>query len=542
MSSASFQISQKCAADQRQKGLLKSAGVIGAATMASRILGYIRDMILAHLFGAEMATDAFFVAFKIPNLLRRLLGEGSISASFIPVFTEYLETKDSEEVWDLAGNVLTLAVIAAILLTCAAILFAPGIVLILAPGFVADRATFNLTVLLTRVLFPYVILISVVATAMGILNSLQHFAIPALVPAALNIGIIYGALWISPHFQQPIIGVAVGVLIGGLLQVLMEAPVLKKKGARLMFNPGIGNPGTRRIGVLMLPAALGLGVTQINIMVDTLLASFLPEGSISYLYYSNRLLQLPLALFGISLGTALLPTLSSLASQEKADEMMATFSFGIRTVLFITLPASIGLIVFRIPIISLLFQRGEFSHTATIATARALYAFAIGLCAFSGLKVAIPVFYAHQDTATPVRIGIITILLNIGLSIILMLPFKHAGLALATSLSAIVNLALLMRIMKRRWGMAAEGDMVAGGLKILGNSLAMGFISYIAMHRTFDLYAEAGNLFAKVMYLFSGIGIGIAAYFALSYFTGSKELDFLVRHIVTMNREDTPSP
>lgn len=542
MSSASFHISQKCTTDERQKGLLKSAGVIGAATMVSRILGYIRDMILAHLFGAEMATDAFFVAFKIPNLLRRLLGEGSISASFIPVFTEYLETKGSEEIWELAGNVLSLTVIAAILLTCAAILFAPGIVLILAPGFFADRAKFNLTVLLSRVLFPYIILISVVAIAMGILNSLRHFAIPALVPAALNIGIIFGALWLSPHFKQPITGVAVGVLVGGLLQVLMEAPVLLKKGARLLFNASISNPGTRRIGVLMLPAALGLGITQINIMVDTLLASFLPEGSISYLYYSNRLLQLPLALFGISLGTALLPTLSSLASQGKADEMMATFSFGIRTVLFITLPASIGLIVFRIPIISLLFQRGEFTHTATIATAQALYAFAIGLCAFSGLKIAIPVFYARQDTATPVRIGIIAILLNIGLSVILMVPFKHAGLALATSLSALVNLVLLVRIMKRRWGIIGKGDMVAGGLKILGNSLAMGCISYIAMHRTFDLYAEAGNLFAKAVYLFSGIGIGIIAYFALSYFTGSKELDFLVRHIITMNREDTFSP
>ena len=201
MSSASFYISQKYTTDQRQKGLLKSAGVIGAATMVSRVLGYIRDMILAHLFGAEMATDAFFVAFKIPNLLRRLLGEGSISASFIPVFTEYLETKSREEIWELASNVLSLTVIAAILLTCTAILLAPGVVLILAPGFIADRAKFNLTVLLSRVLFPYIILISVVAIAMGILNSLRHFAIPALVPAALNLGIIFGALRLSPHFK-----------------------------------------------------------------------------------------------------------------------------------------------------------------------------------------------------------------------------------------------------------------------------------------------------------------------------------------------------
>jgi putative peptidoglycan lipid II flippase len=510
--------------------------------MASRILGYIRDMILAHLFGAEMVTDAFFVAFKIPNLLRRLLGEGSISASFIPVFTEYLETRDGDEIWQLASNVLCLSVIAAALLTLAAIIFAPGIVFVLAPGFAPDRAKFNLTVLLTRALFPYIILISVVAIAMGILNSLGHFAVPALVPAALNLGIIFGALRLSPLFRQPIIGVAAGVLIGGLLQVMMEAPVLLRKGARLTFNTSLDNPGTRRIGVLMLPAALGLGVTQINVMVDTLIASFLPEGSISYLYYSNRLLQLPLALFGISFGTALLPTLSSLASQGKSEDLMATFSFGIRAVLFITLPASIGLIILRVPIISLLFQRGEFSHIATYATAQALYAFAIGLCAFSGLKVAIPVFYARQDTATPVRIGIITILLNICLSIILMVPFKHAGIALATSLSAIANLALLVHIMRRRWGIAGETDIVVSGLKILGNSLAMGLILYISMHRTFDLYFETGNLTAKALYLLSGIGIGIIAYFGLSYFTGSRELDMFAQHIFNRNGKDTPSP
>ena len=252
-----------------RKGLLKSAGVISGATMLSRILGYIRDMILAHIFGAEMVADAFFVAFKIPNLLRRLLGEGSLSASFIPVFTEYLAKKEEKEAWELASNILCLVVTTTILLSIIAILFAPGIIFILAPGFYPDKAKFGLTVLLTRILFPYIILISIVAISMGILNSLRHFAVPALAPAALNIGIILGALFLAPRLSRPIVGVALGVLIGGLLQILMQAPMLIKKGAQLILNFSIRNEGTKKIGMLMLPAAMGLGVSQINIMVDT---------------------------------------------------------------------------------------------------------------------------------------------------------------------------------------------------------------------------------------------------------------------------------
>ncbi|MGA1865539.1 MAG: murein biosynthesis integral membrane protein MurJ [bacterium] len=530
MSSTSFNISEDIPKSHRQEKLLKSAGIISMATMISRILGYIRDMILAQIFGAEMVADAFFVAFKIPNLLRRLLGEGSLSASFIPVFTEYIEKRQKEEAWDLASNILCLTVTVTILLTILVILFAPLIILILAPGFYADKAKFDLTVLLTRILFPYIILISTVAISMGILNSLRHFAIPALTPAALNIGIILGAVWLAPKLKQPIIGVTLGVLIGGLMQLLMQAPILIKKGANLFINFSLKNKGTKRIGVLMLPAALGLGVTQINIMVDTLLASFLPEGSISYLYYSNRLLQLPLALFGIALGTALFPTFSSLASQGKTEDLMSTFSFGMRTVLFIIVPASIGLIVFRVPIINLLFQRGEFTQAATIATAQALFAYSVGLFAFAGLKITIPVFYAHQDTVTPVKIGIIAMLSNICLNLILMFPLKHVGLALATSLSSLINLVFLIKIMKNRWRMIDGKRIIRSSIKISFNSLFMGLICYWFMSYKFRIYSVPGQILTKIFYLLSGMVIGVIVYLIISYITKSKELDYFTAH------------
>lgn len=283
----------------------------------------------------------------------------------------------------------------------------------------------------------------------------------------------------------------------------------------------------------MVPAALGLGVTQINIMIDTLLASFLPEGSISYLYYSNRLLQLPLALFGIALGTALLPTFSSLASHGKTEELMSTFSFGMRMVLFISLPSSIGLIVFRVPIIGLLFQRGQFTDMATIATAQALFAYSVGLFAFSGLKVTIPVFYAHQDTTTPVRIGIVAMLANICLNLVLMFPLKHAGLALATSLSSMINLIFLIRIMRNRWGKIDGTRIIRSCLKTLANSLCMGCICYWFIRKKVWFFLLPGRLWIKAFYLGLGIGIGLITYFALSYITGSKELGFFVSHFLT---------
>ncbi|MGA1870394.1 MAG: murein biosynthesis integral membrane protein MurJ [bacterium] len=515
--------------DTRQKHIIKSTIVISGATLISRILGFIRDMIIAGFFGAGMVVDAFIVAFRLPNLLRRLFGEGSLSASFIPVFTEYLEKKGPHDAWELASNILTLFSIILILTSAAGVVGAPLLVRILAPGFHSSEVKLRLTILLTRILFPYLFLIGLVALSMGILNSLRHFATPAISPALLNVGIISGALLISPHLKEPIIGIALGVLIGGVCQVLIQIPVLIKKGVSLYPNFSLIHPGTRRIGRLMIPAILGMGVTQINILIDTLLASFLPEGSISYLYYSNRLIQFPLALFGISLGTAIFPTLSRQAAQNNLEELTDTYSFGMRMVFFITLPAAIGLAVFGHPIIKILFERGEFGAHATSATAQALIAYCAGLWAYAGIKITVPVFYSLQDTATPVKIAIIAMITNIVLNIVLMIPLKHAGLALATSLSATINLFILVAILRKRLTHIEIRKIIVSSIKTLINSSIMGCVCVLFIQKAV-CQATQGTM-TRALYLGTGIVGGIILFFLLSYISHSDEFMFFFTHM-----------
>ncbi|MGA1825830.1 MAG: murein biosynthesis integral membrane protein MurJ [bacterium] len=513
----------------REKHIITSTLIISGATLISRILGFVRDMIIAGFFGAGVVVDAFVVAFRLPNLLRRLFGEGSLSASFIPVFTEYLETKDVREAWELASNVLTLFCIILIFATITGILGAPLIVRILAPGFYKSPVKFNLTVRLTKILFPYLFLIGLVALSMGILNSLKHFVTPAISPALLNIGIIGGALLIAPHLQEPIIGIALGVLLGGLGQVIIQIPVLIKKGVSLYPNFSLKHPGTKKIGLLMIPALLGMGVTQINILIDTLLASFLPEGSISYLYYSNRLIQFPLALFGIALGTAIFPTLSRQAARNNFDELKETYSFGMRMVFFITIPSAIGLAVFGYPIINVLFQRGEFSAIATSATSKSLIAYCLGLWAYAGIKITVPVFYSFQDTATPVKIAIISMILNIILNIALMIPFKHVGLALATSLSATFNLIILTLILRKRLTKIGIRKIIMSSIKTLANSSIMGVVCFLFTPKA--LYHATESITARTVYLVIGIVGGIMLFFFLSYISHSDELLFFLSAI-----------
>src|SRR5574341_723451 len=326
--------------------VVRSAGVIGLATFASRILGFIRDMVLARLFGATAAADAFFVAYRIPNLLRELFAEGSMSSAFIPVFTEYHTLKTKRDAWELASAVMT--------------------------------------TLLTQIMFPYLVFISLAALAMGILNSLRAFAVPAFSPVFFNIFIIGCAYFLSPTLPEPILGVAIGVVAGGAAQFTMQLPGLKLRGVLFGFRFEPGHPGVRRIGWLMVPSLLGLSVTQINITVSTVLASFFAGGP-TYLFYGMRLIQFPLGIFGVALATAILPTLSSQAAREALDEMRTTLGFGLRMIFFIILPAMLGLILLRQPIVHLFFEHGSFSHDDTVATATAVLCYAVGLWAFAGV-------------------------------------------------------------------------------------------------------------------------------------------------------------
>ncbi|MEW6382063.1 MAG: murein biosynthesis integral membrane protein MurJ [bacterium] len=507
------------------KNLIVSAGIISGATFCSRILGFLRDMVMANMFGAEMVTDAFLVAFRFPDLLRRLMGEGALSSSFIPVFTEYLHRKGQPESWNLANKVISLVLIALTIIVALSLLFAPWIVMICAPAYRKSPRQFYLTTLLTRVLFPYIFFIGLGSLAMGILNSFNHFLIPALSPAILNIAIISSAYFIAPGLRQPIVGLAIGVLLGGMLQLFFELPILIHKGMRFRFTVDLQHEGLRRIGILMLPSTVGLAVAEINSMVDTLCATFLPEGSVSYLYYSNRLIQFPLGLFGIAIGTAILPTLSGQAARGEIHAVKGTFSFGLRLVMFITLPATFGLIICRRMIISVLFQRGAFTSGAAQATATALLMYAVGLFAYAAVKVIVPVFYSFQDTKAPVKAAVISLIFNIFLNIILMWPLKHGGLALSTSLSSILHLLLLFYYLRKKMGPLGGRKLLFSCLKITAASILTGAGIWVMVWQSnFTALSRTSCTLALMIIIFAGILL----YAGISYLMGSPEIAFLV--------------
>ena len=346
-----------------EKNINRAAGVVGSFTFLSRVSGLIRDMVLASFFGSGMAADAFFVSFRIPNLLRRLFAEGSLTIAFIPVFTEYLTQKTKKDAFDLARIVLTLLSLILVIVTLLGVFSSPLIVRIQAFGFGGSGVKYDLTVLLTRITFPYIFFISIVAFFMGVLNSLRHFAAPAAAPILLNVGIIGAAYLISPYCPEPIVGVAVGVLIGGILQLALQIPWVLREGVRLfpLWQPE--HPAVRRIGLLMLPAIFGSAVYQFNQFIGTLLASFLAEGSVSWLYYADRIVQFPLGVFAIAISTAILPSLSSQAAKKDIDGFEATISHALGLVFFVTIPSTVGLIVLGRPIILVLFERVRLAPT-----------------------------------------------------------------------------------------------------------------------------------------------------------------------------------
>jgi putative peptidoglycan lipid II flippase len=361
--------------------------------------------------------------------------------------------------------------------------------------------------------------------SMGILNSMNHFLIPALTPAFLNLAMIFGAMVIAPRLEKPIVGLAIGVLLGGVIQLFLQVPILIQKGMKYSFTLDLHHKGLRRIGELMLPSTLGLAVAEINSMVDTLLATFLPEGSVSYLYYSNRLIQFPLGLFGIAIGTAILPTMSGQAARGEIESLKETFSFGLRLVMFITIPATVGLIVFRHPIIKLLFERGAFTAEATQATALTLLCYAIGLFAYAGVKVVVPVFYSFQDTKTPVRIAIFSMLVNIGLNIALMGPLLYGGLALASALSSMVNLLFLLSYVRQKMGRIGGRKILVSCSKIFLASVLMGGFAWILMKQSI-LRASTHTLSHSALLII--ILLSVVIYACISFFLKSPEMAFLI--------------
>jgi len=509
------------------KKITKAATTIGAGTLLSRILGFLRDMVIAHFFGAGMAADAFFVAFRIPNLWRRLVGEGSLTISFIPVYTEYLTQRSEEETREVTHITFTIAGVVLSILVILGILFSPILISIIAPGFARIPEKFQLTVLLNQIIFPYLFFMGLFALCMGILNSLRHFFAPAIAPIFLNISIILSVFLFYSILQKPVMALAFGVLAGGVIQFLFQIPFLVKKGISFRFNFNFRHPAIRRIGLLMVPGLIGTAVYQLNVFIDTIFASFLPSGSVSYLYFADRLLEFPLGIFAIAIGMASLPSLSELASKGKMEELRETISFTFRLVSFISIPAMIGLIALKTPIINLLFQRGLFDYSATVMTARALLFYSVGLWAIAGARTVVPAFYSLQDTWTPLKVALICLGANVIFNSILIFPLKHAGLALATSLSSTLNLILLFRKLSPKLGRSDIGRNIKSLLRILLCSLPMGLAAYFIC--SFGNWTVTGNEVEKVSILGTGIIVGLGVYLICSYWAKNEEMLFLLK-------------
>lgn len=432
--------------------IARNATVVAAGTVVSRILGFLRDMIFAFTLGAGIWADAFFVAFRLPNLLRSLFAEGSLTMAFIPEFSRTRQEKGTAEAFVLARSVLIWLVLILTVVCIAAIIWAKPLTLLIAPGFGRDPEVLAGAVTLVRICFPYILFISAVALCMGVLNSMGHFWAPAVAPSILNLGLIASALLAMLMGWDVALALAWGVCLSGLGQWLLQQPYLRSKGLSWRGPTDLKHPGVKRIGVLMLPTIFGAAVYQLNILIGTLLASLLAAGSISFLYYADRLVQLPLSVFGVALSTAALPSLSLLAASKNMTGFQNTLNSTLGMVLFVCLPSAAGLAGMSVPIVDAVFGRGAFGPEAVQATAWALVGYSIGLPAFACVRPLVSAFYALEDTRSPVLVAAVCLVINVGLSLLLMRDMAHVGLAVATALSSWVNVLLLGLLLRRKLG------------------------------------------------------------------------------------------
>ncbi len=516
------------------RALFKATSLVGGMTLISRILGFARDMVLARYFGAGMVMDAFFVAFKIPNFMRRSFGEGAFSLAFVPVISEYKTTREHGEVKELADRVAGSLGLVLIVITIIGVIAAPVLVWIFAPGFSVHASKYELTVAMVRVTFPYMLFISLTAFAGGILNTYGKFGVPAFTPVLLNIILILAAVFLAPHLANPGMALAWGVFVAGVVQLAFQIPFLFH--LKLLPRPKLsdGHEAVGRIMKLMLPALFGSSVTQVNLVVDTIIASFLATGSVSWLYYSDRLMEFPLGVFSIALGTVILPNLAQHFAAKSAAGFSATMDWALRLVVVVAIPAAVGLFFMAGPLLVTLFHYGRFNAYDSRMAEASLMAYAVGLMGFTLVKVFAPGFYARQDTRTPVKIGVISVVANIALNIVITIPWAmsglaapHAGLALSTSLAAFINAWLLYRGL-RRTGVYKPSP----GWRIL---LRQVLIANVVMAGL--LWGLLGNLdvwlardaVQRVLWLAMWIIVAIAVYFLVLFLSG-----FRLRHLRRM--------
>ena len=509
------------------KSIAKSATIIGFATLCSRLLGFIRDIVIARLFGIYVYAQAFVIAFRIPNLFRDLVGEGAANAAFVPVFSEYKTRYTDKEFWELANVVLNLLLVIVTAITLLGIIFSPIIVRLIAPGFISDPHKLEITIRLNRIIFPYILLISLAAYAMGILNSLRHFWAPAFAPCLLNISIIVFALL----FGEGIKGLALGVLVGGVLQLAIQIPVLYKKGFHLNLFRRFKHPEAKTIGNLMVPRLFSSSVYQLNNFVDSIfgsLAFIVGEGGVAVLYYAYRLILFPLGIFSNALSQAILPTFSTQALEDSQSNLKTTLSFGLRATFFVMLPASIGFMVLAHPIIQTIFRGGKFDAYSAAQTANALFFYSIGLFAYGATKILQSCFFALKDTATPAKVSFLALIVNIILNSILMFPLKLSGLALATSISGINTFLILFFLLRKKIHGFGIKAIIISFIRILLASLGMGFVCWAVSK---NIVLDGGSL-ARLFSLSFSIASGLISYAIFCLILRVREIQELWRWVI----------
>jgi putative peptidoglycan lipid II flippase len=521
------------------RGLMRSTAVVGALTLLSRVLGLVRDVVFARFFGAGLVMDAFFVAFKLPNIFRRFFAEGAFSQSFVPVFAEYDETRSAAEVRELVDRVAGTLGLILFVFTAIGVLAAPVLISIAGMGWLINPhpdslEKFDLAVEMLRFTFPYLLFISLTALAGAILNTYHRFAAAAFVPVLLNVVLIVFAAYVAPNIARPGIALAAGVLVAGLVQLLFMLPLLAR--ARMLPRPKWGwrDAGVQRVARLMLPAIFGSSVAQINILFDTLLASFLVTGSISWLYYSDRLMEFPLGVFGVALATVILPNLS----REYAGESMARFSamleWALRLVMVIAVPAAVGLFMLAGPMLTTIFYGGRFGTGDVAMATLSLMAYSFGLLGFILVKVLVPGYFARQDTKTPVKIGIIALLFNMVLNVAIVVPWyrmelpgPHAGLAIATSISSFLNAGLLYRGLRRDGILVHTPGWVRFLLRVVVASAVMAMLLYYfvpVQARWFE-----ADFWQTCLWLAGAVAGGGVAYISVLLATGMRPAELKLK-------------
>lgn len=513
------------------RALFKSTAVISVMTFVSRIFGYIRDAVIFIFLGATGSTDAFFVAFRIPNFLRRLFAEGAFSQAFVPVLSEYKEQRSEQELKTLVNHVSGVLALILLVITVLGVLIAPLLIYVFAPGFADEPQRFDLAGQMLRITFPYILFISLTALSAGILNTFNQFAVPAFTPTFLNLSLIAVTLWLAPGFEQPVVALAWGVCIAGIAQLLFQIPFLARLGLLPKFSLHGASDGVKKIGKLMLPAIFGSSIVQINIIINTVIASFLIAGSISWLYISDRFVELPLAIFGVATATVILPRLSKQFVNQSTNGFNQTLDWALKLSVFIAIPSAIGLILLAKPILATLIQYREFTVHDTNMASLSLMTYALGLPAFILIKILAPGFYSRQDTKTPVKIGVIAMLCNIVLNLVFLwlwhiykLPGPHAALALATSISAYVNALLLYKILKNNAGISFQVGWLNFLIKILIASAVMLLVLFYILPNFSQWYVWTGV--ERISALLGFMLTGALLYIGVLALLGIRKKDF----------------